>query len=90
VTQITDADYPSNTTRGCAFLDGRFFVMATNGDIYQSALENAASWSSLEFIGTQIEPDSGVYLAKHNNYLAAFKQYNTNSSMTRRTPPVRS
>lgn len=77
VTQITDADYPSNTTRGCAFLDGRFFVMDTKGDIYQSALENAASWSSLEFIGTQIEPDSGVYLAKLNNYLAAFKQYNT-------------
>ena len=77
VTQITDADYPSNTTRGCAFLDGRFFVMDAKGDIYQSALENAASWSSLEFIGTQIEPDSGVYLAKLNNYLAAFKQYNT-------------
>lgn len=77
VTQITDADYPSNTTRGCAFLDGRFFVMDSKGDIYQSALENAASWSSLEFIGTQIEPDSGVYLAKLNNYLAAFKQYNT-------------
>ena len=77
VTQITDADYPSNTTRGCAFLDGRFFVMATNGDIYQSALENAASWSALEFIGTQIEPDSGVYLAKHNNYIAAFKNWST-------------
>ena len=77
VTQITDADYPSNTTRGCAFLDGRFFVMNPAGEIYQSALENAASWSALEFIGTQIEPDQGVYLAKHNNYLAAFKQYST-------------
>ena len=77
VTQITDADYPSNTTRGCVFLDGRFFVMNVAGEIYQSALENAASWSALEFIGTQIEPDQGVYLAKHNNYLAAFKQYST-------------
>ena len=77
VTQITDADYPNNTTRGCAFLDGRFFVMNVAGEIYQSALENAASWSALEFIGTQIEPDQGVYLAKHNNYLAAFKQYST-------------
>ena len=77
VTQITDADYPNNTTRGCAFLDGRFFVMNIAGEIYQSALENAASWSALEFIGTQIEPDQGVYLAKHNNYLAALKQYST-------------
>jgi len=77
VTQITDADYPSNTTRGCAFLDGKFFVMTPAGDINQSATENAASWAALEFIGTQIEPDQGVYLAKHNNYLAAFKQYST-------------
>ncbi len=77
VTQITDADYPSNTTRGCAFLDGKFFVMSPNGDVGQSATENAASWSSLEFIGTQIEPDTGVFLGKHNNYLAAFKKYNT-------------
>lgn len=77
VTQITDVDYPSNTTRGCAFLDGKFFVMTPAGDINQSATENAASWAALEFIGTQIEPDQGVYLAKHNNYLAAFKQYST-------------
>lgn len=77
VTQITDPDYPSNTTRGCAFLDGRFFVMNPAGEIYQSALEDAASWSSLEFIGTQIEPDAGVYLAKFNNYIAAFKEYST-------------
>ena len=77
VSQITDADYPSNTTRGACFLDGRFFVMNPAAEIYQSALENAASWSALEFIGTQIEPDQGVYLAKHNNYLAAFKQYST-------------
>lgn len=78
VTQITDVDYPANTTRGCAFLDGRFFVMdEESADIYQSALENAASWSALEFIGTQIEPDSGVYLAKYNNYIVAFKRYST-------------
>lgn len=77
VTQITDVDYPSNTTRGCAFLDGRFFVMNPAGDIYQSALENASSWSSTEFIGSQIEPDQGVYLAKHNNYIAALKLYST-------------
>ena len=78
VTQITDADYPANTSRGVAFLDGRFFVMdEATGDIYQSALENAASWAATEFIGTQIEPDAGVYLAKHNNYIAAFKRYST-------------
>ena len=51
--------------------------MTPNGDIYQSALENAASWAALEFIGTQIEPEEGVYLAKYQNYIAAFKQYST-------------
>lgn len=75
--QITDADYPANTTRGCAFLDGRFFAMATNGDIYQSALENASSWSSLEFIGSQVEPDEGVYLAKHQSYIVSLKKWST-------------
>ncbi len=75
VTQITDVDYPSNTTRGCAFLDGRFFVMNPAGEIYQSALENAASWAALEFIGSQIDPDEGVYLAKHQSYLLALKLY---------------
>lgn len=77
VTQITDADYPSNTARGCAFLDGKFFVMNEKGEIYQSAFEDASSWAANEFIGTQIEPDQGVYLAKHNNYLAAFKLWST-------------
>lgn len=77
VTQITDADYPSNTTRGACFLDGRFFVMNPAGEIYQSDLENAASWSALGFIGSQIEPDSGVYLAKHQSYLMALKNWST-------------
>ena len=78
VTQITDADYPANTARGSAFLDGRFFVMdEATADIYQSALENAASWSALEFIGTQVEPEQGVYIAKYNNYVVAFKKFST-------------
>ena len=75
--QITDADYPANTTRGCAFLDGRFFVMTPSGDIYQSDLENAASWAALDFIGSQAEPDEGVYLAKHQSYIVSLKMWST-------------
>ena len=77
VTQITDADYPSNTTRGCAFLDGRFFVMTPAGEIYQSALEDASSWAALEFIQSQVEPDNGVYLAKFQNYIVTLKGAST-------------
>ena len=75
--QITDADYPANTTRGCTFLDGRFFVMTPSGDIYQSDLENAASWAALDFIGPQAEPDEGVYLAKHQSYIVSLKMWST-------------
>lgn len=77
VTQITDADYPTNTTRGCGFLDGRFFVMTPAGDIYQSDVEDASAWATLSFIGSQIEPDVGVFLAKYNEYIVAFKAYST-------------
>ncbi len=75
MTQITDADYPANTCRGAQYLDGRFFVMDLVGDIYQSADENVASWDALEFIGSQIFPEAGVYLAKIGNYLVALKQW---------------
>lgn len=75
VTQISDADYPATTVRGCAYLDGRFFVMNALGEIYQSALEDASSWSALEFIASQNDSDAGVYLAKMNNYIMALKTY---------------
>lgn len=77
VTQIVDADYPPNTVRGCAFLDGRFFVMTPSGEIAQSALEDAATWSALEYIQSQNDPGKGVFLAKIQNYLAAFKDWST-------------
>lgn len=77
VTQIVDADYPANTVRGCAFMDGFFFVMSLKGEIYQSALENAASWAALDFIQSQIDPTDGVYLGKVGSYIVALKQRGT-------------
>lgn len=75
ITQIVDADYPINTVRGCAFMDGRFFVMNPSGEIYQSALEDASSWSALEFIQSQNDPSNGVFLSKVQNYIVAFKDW---------------
>jgi hypothetical protein len=77
ITTITDPDYPATTVRGAVYLDGRFFVMNALGEIYQSALEDASSWSSLEFIASQLNSDAGVCLAKINNYVVAFKKYST-------------
>jgi len=74
ITQITDADYPANTCRGVAFLDGRFFVMSIAGEIYQSDLENAASWSALGFIQSQSDPTNGVFIGKLASYIVAFKE----------------
>lgn len=75
ITKITDGDYPINTTRGCVFMDGYHFVMTPKGEICQSALENAASWSALEFIQSQNDPSDGVYIAKQGAYIAALKKW---------------
>lgn len=77
VFSVTDPDYPINTARGCVFMDGRFFVMSPSGDIQQSALEDAASWSSLEFIKSQIDAGRGIYLARIKNYIVSFKDWST-------------
>lgn len=77
ITQIVDGDYPANTCRGVVFLDGRFFVMSIAGEIYQSDLENAASWSALGFIQSQIDPSDGVFLTKVGSYIVALKEWST-------------
>lgn len=77
ITQITDLDYPSNTVRGCAFLDGRFFVMSPEGNIQQSGLLDGFTWAALDFIKSQADPSRGVYLGKINSYIVAFKEWST-------------
>ena len=34
VTKITDADYPATTVRGIAYLDGTYYVMDPDGQIF--------------------------------------------------------
>lgn len=75
LTQVIDVDYPAATTRGCAYLDGRVFVMTPVGEIYQSDLEDGLSWSALGFIQSQKEADAGVYLSKYQEYIAALKEW---------------
>ena len=77
VTQVTDADYPANTVRGCAYLDGRIFVMTKIGEIYQSDTEDPASWQALSFIQSQVDSYEGVYIARYEEYIVAMKQYST-------------
>lgn len=77
LTQITDVDYPVMTVPGTAYLDGYFFVMTPDGEIHNSALEDPTSWNALDFITAEIEPDTAIALAKHQNYLVAFKDTTT-------------
>lgn len=77
LTTVTDVDYPAETVPGVVHLDGFFFVMKSNSKIYNSALEDPLSWGALDFISAEIEPDAGVAIAKHQNYVVALKESTT-------------
>jgi hypothetical protein len=53
------------------------YVMDSVGTIWGSALGDATTWPVLNFIKAQIEPDGGVYLAKQQSFVVAFKQWTT-------------
>ncbi len=77
VTQVTDPDYPATTVPGIVYMDGYFFVMTPDAKIYNSNLEDPTNWNPLNFLTAEIEPDGGVFLAKHLNYIVAFGQWTT-------------
>lgn len=69
--------FPSNPVPGLVYLDGYIFAMDSMGNIYQSDNENATVWNPLNFTSSNYEPDPGVGIAKHLNYLVAFKKWST-------------
>ena len=72
-TKITDVDYPAETVPGVVFLNRFLFVMTPCGDIYNSDLEDFFTWNPLNVIRAENEPDTGVAIAKHQNYVVALK-----------------
>ncbi len=71
-------DFPPTAVKGWAYLNGFSYVMTSHAVIQQSELNNvdgAASWNPLNFVTAQIEPDSGVFLAKQLVYVVALKQW---------------
>ena len=76
-TGISDADYPSVTVRGVQYLDGTFYVMETDGTIWNSlaASDDPTSWPTDGFLSAEFEPDNGVFLAKALNYIVALGQW---------------
>jgi len=69
--------FPTNMVPGTVYLDGYTFVMTSDGKIWNSALNNPLLWNPLDFITAEGEPDKGVAIAKHFNYLVAFGQWST-------------
>jgi hypothetical protein len=75
--QITDADYPTETVRGICYLDGTYYVMTPEGAIYGSDINDPFTWSALNVIQANAEPDLGIALFRQLNLLCAFGEYST-------------
>jgi hypothetical protein len=69
--------FPTNMVPGTVYLDGYTFVMTSDGKVWNSAINNPLSWYPLDFITAEGEPDQGIAIAKHFNYLIAFGQWST-------------
>lgn len=73
---ISDTDFPANIAGkslagGGAVLDGFLFVMTTDGIVYNSTINDPTVWSGIDFIGTEREVDTGVFLTKQNDNIVA-------------------
>jgi len=72
------SNYPtSSTARGLVYMEGTYYVMDKNGKIYGSDSNDIFTWSALNFIFANTEPDGGVALAKSGQYVVAFGNYTT-------------
>ena len=78
-TAISDPQYPASTTRGVAYLDGTFYVLAPNGTIYNSlaAGDDPTDWPADGFISAEFESDQGVFIAKCLNNVVVLGQWTT-------------
>lgn len=62
---------------GAVYLDGTVYVMTTTGRIYGSQIEDPITWNALNYISKSSEPDGGVALVKHMNWVVAMGAYST-------------
>lgn len=77
LTLVSDAQYPANTVRGAPYLNGIFYVMDTDGNIWGSAEDDPTSWTSTNLVVAEFEPDGGVFLGKQVEYIIALGTYTT-------------
>lgn len=72
VTRITDLDFPNPHLPFPIFLDGYLFLAEpSTGDIFNSDLNDPASWTAGSYISSELYPDDLQALVKVNNYILA-------------------
>ena len=75
---IADTDFPPEQTpalslaKGGAILNGKLYVMTTDGDIYECDVEDPTSWGGLNFTNAEVSPDDGIMIGKHFDSVVAF------------------
>jgi hypothetical protein len=71
--KVVDIAYPGSTVPGVAYLNSRVYVMDLSSRIWGSELNDPSRWNGLNFIRADFSGDGAVRLAKHQNYIVAFK-----------------
>ena len=77
VTCLLNGFPAGNIVPGTAYFDTYVFVMTEDGKIWNSEPNDPTKWDALNYVTAEAEPDKGVALAKHFNYLIAFGQWST-------------
>jgi hypothetical protein len=72
LTQVTDIDFPSTLAEGAVTLNGRGYVLAENGDIYGSNIDDPTNWQALNVLNAERQPDGGVYIGPHYDHIVVF------------------
>ena len=76
IAKVLDADYPANAV-SVTSMDGYFFVGTSTGRIYQSAINDPATYDSADFISADYSGDGIFTIFKHQNYIVASGNRNT-------------
>lgn len=77
LTPVTDANYPTLTAPGVAWLDGYVFVITPGGQVVNSGLNTPGTWGALNTINASLSSDPGAAIARLYNYVISFGQFST-------------
>ena len=78
MTKQTDADIPTGLVSGIVNIDGFICVMkGSTNQIFHADVNDPTSWNANSVLTSSLEPDLGVGIAKHLNFVVAFNEWST-------------